>query len=218
MITMQKSISITITTLLLCAGFTFGQTASPLTYSVDNTVKSDKKIQFSANAPSGAWNFIWDFNNGQHTSTAKNPIVSNNEIGNSAFEVKLTYSLNGERVSTSANIDIEKVSKTILHPNKADVIEVRAELLDFADLPNVFTPNGDSSNDFYIVEVTEPTEISFKVFSRSGMLVYEKVAGLIHWDGKNYYGQDLPDGIYYYVIKDTEGLYNPATGFFYIYR
>jgi hypothetical protein len=50
------------------------------------------------------------------------------------------------------------------------------------------------------------------------MLVYEKEAALIHWDGKNYYGQDLPDGIYYYVIKDTENLFNPATGFFYIYR
>ncbi|GEM_PF-4708572 len=216
---MQKTISSTITLFLLSIGLTIGQTVTPLTYKVDKLEKGTKSIHFSANAPNGSSNFYWDFNKGMFTSTDKDPIILTSLIGDAAFDVTLTYTLDDKMVSTSARVDIESVSETVVHPNKSEVIELRADKLDFSALPNVFTPNGDGDNDFFILDITpQPTQISFKVFSRSGMLVYEKEAALIHWDGKNYYGQDLPDGIYYYVIKDTEKLFNPATGFLYIYR
>jgi len=216
---MQKTISSTIALFLFSLGLTFAQTAIPFTYRADKLEKETKSIHFSSNAPNDSYNFYWDFNKGTHTSTDKNPIILTSLIGDVAFDVTLTYTLDNETLSTNAEVDIESVGETVLHPNKTEVIELRADKLDFLNIPNVFTPNGDSVNDFFIVdEVTESTQISLKVFSRSGLLVYEKVAALIHWDGKNYYGQDLPDGIYFYVIKDTENLYNPATGFFYIYR
>lgn len=215
---MQKTISFTIALFLFSLGLTFAQTAIPFTYRTDKLGKETKSIHFSANAPNGSSNFFWDFNKGMLTSTEESPTILSNLIGDEAFDVTLTYTLDNETLSTSAEVDIESVGETVLHPNKSEIIELRADKLDFLNIPNVFTPNGDGDNDFFKVEITVPTQISLKVFSRSGMLVYEKVAALIHWDGKNYYGQDLPDGIYYYVIKDTENLYNPATGFFYIYR
>ncbi|HCX99320.1 MAG TPA: hypothetical protein DG754_04190 [Bacteroidales bacterium] len=215
---MQKTIISTIALFLFSLGLTFAQTAIPFTYRADKLGKETKSIHFSANAPNGSSNFYWDFNKGMLTSTEESPTILSNLIGGVAFDVTLTYTLDNETLSTNAEVDIESVGETVLHPNKSEVIELRADKLDFLNIPNVFTPNGDGDNDFFKVEVTVPTQISLKVFSRSGMLVYEKVAALIHWDGKNYYGQDLPDGIYYYVIKDTKNLYNPATGFFYIYR
>jgi gliding motility-associated-like protein len=95
-----------------------------------------------------------------------------------------------------------------------------ADLIDFDNVPNIFTPNGDGVNDFYEVTSSGTSKLSFKVFSRSGGVVYEKDANIIKWDGKNYYGQDLPDGIYYFILEDISETkqYNTAKGFFYIYR
>lgn len=94
-----------------------------------------------------------------------------------------------------------------------------ADKIDFNPLPNVFSPNNDGVNDFYEVIASGTTKLSFKVFARSGALVYQHEANIIKWDGKNDYNNDVPDGIYYYILEDIgEKRYNPAKGFFYILR
>ncbi len=90
--------------------------------------------------------------------------------------------------------------------------------LDFVNLPEYITPNGDSVNDYFEVTATGTTSLSFMVFSRSGSVVYQQEANIIKWDGTNYYGKELPEGIYYFTIEDKGNLYNPAKGFFYIFR
>lgn len=94
-----------------------------------------------------------------------------------------------------------------------------SDLINFENVPNVFTP-GALTNNHFTVESGGVNELSFRVFSRSGSLVYQHNGNVIKWDGKNFYGQDLPEGIYYYVIEDVSEVkkYNPAKGFFYIYR
>jgi gliding motility-associated-like protein len=91
--------------------------------------------------------------------------------------------------------------------------------VDFENIPNVFTPGG-ANNNYFKVETAGTNKLSFKVFSRTGALVYEYEGNIIKWDGNNYYGNELPQGIYYYILEDisTEKRYNPAKGFFYIYR
>ena len=94
-----------------------------------------------------------------------------------------------------------------------------ADKINFNPLPNVFSPNNDGVNDFYEVIASGTTKLSFKVFARSGALVYQHEANIIKWDGKNDYNKDVPDGIYYYILEDIgEKRYNPAKGFFYILR
>lgn len=97
---------------------------------------------------------------------------------------------------------------------------IGADLIDFDNVPNVFTPNADGVNDFFEVISSGTSRLRFKVLTRSGAVIYEKEANVIKWDGKNYYGNDLPDGIYYYIIEDISEtkVYNTAKGFFYIYR
>lgn len=215
---MQKTIYASLAIALFSLSVAFAQTATPFTYQVEKRADGTKQVQFSANAPDGSHSFNWTFNNGQITSSQMNPQVDQNSFDTHMVEVELTYSYQGEELHTRAKIDTESISQTLLHPNKTEVIEMRSDKLDFPQIPNVFTPNGDSVNDYFEVKVSESTQLVLKVFSRIGMLVYEKEASFIHWDGKNYYGQDLPDGIYYYVLRDTENLYNPTTGFLYIYR
>jgi gliding motility-associated-like protein len=66
-------------------------------------------------------------------------------------------------------------------------------------VPNIITPNGDKKNDTFVPKVT-CLPLSFKLFSRWGNLVHEE---------KNYSndfnGEKLGAGIYYYLLKDSEG-------------
>jgi gliding motility-associated-like protein len=67
---------------------------------------------------------------------------------------------------------------------------------------NAFTPNGDGTNDKWIVTTgaacTE--QIMVKVFNRYGSEVYSNDNYKNDWDGQ-YKGKPVPDGTYYYVIN-----------------
>lgn len=85
-------------------------------------------------------------------------------------------------------------------------------------VPNVFTPNGDGVFDFFEVTTTGTSMLVFKVFTRTGALVYQTKTSFIRWDGKNENGKELPEGIYYYIIEDIYKNYENAKGFLYIFR
>lgn len=86
-----------------------------------------------------------------------------------------------------------------------------------ANIPNVFTPNGDGSNDFFDVHSSGTARFVLRILSRSGALIHQTESNYIHWDGKNSQGKVLPEGIYYYIIEDLTNQYESATGFVYIY-
>ncbi len=70
-------------------------------------------------------------------------------------------------------------------------------------IPNVFTPNGDNSNDRFVLGLKPSTNIeleSFQVFDRWGNIVFESNDQQVEWDGK-YNGKMLQPGIYVYQIK-----------------
>ena len=73
------------------------------------------------------------------------------------------------------------------------------------DVPNVFTPNGDGFNDYFEVTTDGTTVYEFSVFTRTGTRIYYSFSPRIFWDGKSNGGQDLKEGVYYYVIEETEG-------------
>ncbi len=72
-------------------------------------------------------------------------------------------------------------------------------LSDEAQMPNVFTPNGDEVNDtFYPANATGLEILEFKIFDRWGEVVHEDITS--PWDG-NFGGKDLPSDIYLWVLK-----------------
>jgi gliding motility-associated-like protein len=83
------------------------------------------------------------------------------------------------------------------------------------DLPNAFTPNGDGKNDVLkLITNAGVTELrSFKIFSRSGNLVFESRDVSRGWDGR-YNGNLLPIDIYYWtaVYVDRNNVTNSKTG------
>ena len=82
------------------------------------------------------------------------------------------------------------------------------------DINNVFTPNGDQyNNEFYFGEHSM-VDIDVQVFNRWGQLVYSWSGENKSWDGKGADGQDLPEAVYFYVLKaeGTDGYYYDKKG------
>jgi gliding motility-associated-like protein len=75
---------------------------------------------------------------------------------------------------------------------------VRIEGADTLIFPNVFTPNGDSTNDFFKPLALGISEFGMQVYNRWGGLVFESNTLEKTWDG-NYNGEPCPIGVYFYI-------------------
>jgi gliding motility-associated-like protein len=73
-------------------------------------------------------------------------------------------------------------------------------------LPNVFTPNGDGINDFFMPFQYDFVEsISMHIYNRWGRLVFKTTNPDILWDGTNQFTKQVcVDGVYYYVCDVKE--------------
>lgn len=67
-------------------------------------------------------------------------------------------------------------------------------------IPNVFTPNGDRSNDFFTIKGANIVNFECLVYNRWGKLVFSSTDLKLSWDGK--INSALADeGTYYYIVK-----------------
>jgi len=89
------------------------------------------------------------------------------------------------------------------------------------NVPNVFTPNGDGSNDIWTIYVPGAESVRVRIYNRWGQLIYEFTDVMTGWDGTVMQtGKPASDGVYYY-IADVEvpsmGITN-HTGFVHLIR
>jgi len=97
-------------------------------------------------------------------------------------------------------------------------------------IPNVFTPDGDGYNDWFMIESKSLRFVSMEVFSRSGLKVYgfsgtdERLKEWTGWDGNvNNSSIKASPGVYFYIIRaygwdDIEYDSKEYRGFVYLYR
>jgi gliding motility-associated-like protein len=70
-------------------------------------------------------------------------------------------------------------------------------------IPNVITPNNDSTNDTFDLSALDVDRI--EIYSRWGRLVYEQNNYEKEWYGQNMHGKELPDSTYYYILYLRSG-------------
>lgn len=100
----------------------------------------------------------------------------------------------------------------------ADTVVKTINISEKLYVPNVFTPNEDGINDLLIIHGDGNSTYNIQIFSRTGLKVFEKKAKVLVWDGRMFSGEDVRDGIFYYVITSVDGPSVKQSGFFYIYR
>lgn len=69
-------------------------------------------------------------------------------------------------------------------------------LKDSITIPNVFTPNGDSFNDYFAIAGSDLNHFSIHIYNRYGTQVYETTEPLFNWNGG-----DLATGVYFWRIN-----------------
>ncbi len=67
-------------------------------------------------------------------------------------------------------------------------------------IPNVFTPNGDKSNDYFMIKGSNIITFECLIYNRWGKLVFSSTDLKLSWDGK-INGNPADEGTYFYVIK-----------------
>jgi gliding motility-associated-like protein len=90
--------------------------------------------------------------------------------------------------------------------------DIMVKILKHAEIPNVFTPNGDGVNDRWQIKyLSDYPDCIVDIFDRYGQLVYQSVGYPNAWDG-TCKGRPLPAATYYYVI-DLKNSLKPVSGF-----
>jgi len=131
-----------------------------------------------------AWN--WDFGDG-NSSTQQNP---NHTFAGGTYTVTLT-------VTNSAGC--------------TDTVTGFVTIIEGIIIPNVFTPNGDGTNDEFYIANSGLKEYSIEIFDRWGVKIFESTAPEIHWDGRTTSGQLCTDGTYYFILKAVSNLKDYST-------
>jgi len=131
------------------------------------------------NTSTGGTTFSWNFGDG-NTSTAQNPSNTYNSPG--------TYTVMLIAYNTPSCSDTAYV--TVIIEEKVTVIA-----------PNIFTPNGDGSNDVFSLTLQGAKSAQVIIFNRWGAEIasFDPLTG--NWDGRANSGSMVDDGTYYFTIS-----------------
>lgn len=139
------------------------------------------RIPATANAGAGA-QYSWEPATGLDNPTVLNPVFMGSSETPTPYRLTVTTAAGCIAFS---DITIKVLKKLIV--------------------VNAFTPNGDGTNDTWIIKYldTYPGN-TVNIYNRQGQKVYSSVGYAIPWDGRSN-GNILPTGTYYYIINPKNG-------------
>jgi gliding motility-associated-like protein len=156
-------------------------------------------VNFTNTSSASASTWFWDFGDGS-TGTSQNP--------------SHTYTATGTYNATLTATDSHGCTSTY-----SIVITVN-DLPSWILVPNVFTPNGDGTNDLFLIKGQGITEFNVKIYDRWGVELAEITNPKEGWDARTKAGVQASDGTYYYLLKakgDDSRTYD-LKGFFTLVR
>jgi gliding motility-associated-like protein len=133
----------------------------------------------------GALTYVWSPGESLSDSTISNPIAS--PLATILYTV----------VGTDINGCLGEGNALVTVDTQGGKLPVTA--------PKLFSPNGDSIDDVWVIENVENfPQCQLVIFARSGLSVFEAQPYNNDWNGV-YNGEELPEGAYYYVISCPDG-------------
>lgn len=100
-------------------------------------------------------------------------------------------------------------------------VSQKVAVIEGISVQNVFTPNGDGNNDYFIITSNGGFPLNVRIFTRTGSLVFELEGTTVVWDGTTASGLKLHEGIYFYTIEALQGDPNKRyskAGVLYLYK
>ena len=125
-------------------------------------------------------NFLWIFDD---ENTANTINASNTFAEGGDYNVALIIT-----ETTSGCIDTAFIN--VFYENSSELI-----------VPNIFTPNGDGTNDLFIMTATGIKTFNAVIYNRWGIKIVEWNSILSGWDGRFITGNEASEGTYFYMIK-----------------
>jgi len=117
--------------------------------------------------------------------------------------------LSSDTAATPLCMPEQDISYTVQVTNAAGctaATNIRVRVLLKIHIPNVFTPNGDGTNDTWNLKGLESYPgATVLIFNRYGQQVFESRGYARPWDG-TYRNQPLPSGTFYYLIQPGHGV------------
>lgn len=162
-------------------------------FNIDTTAQQSSRI-FSISESETALKYDWEFGDGATQATDEKTATH-------------TYSAPGSYVVLLTSTDNAGCTDTISHSTKINST---------TKVPNVFTPNGDGQNDFFMITADEGSTLKLEIFNRWGYKIFSRSGSEnIVWDGYNPQGTLVSPGTYFYVITVEEGStsYDPLNGY-----
>jgi gliding motility-associated-like protein len=135
------------------------------------------EINFYNNSE-GATFFEWSFDNGDYS-----------------FEENPMYSFNNPQ---SYNVALTATNNFGCSSEMIKTVHIDKEYTFF--VPDAFTPDGDGLNDVFVAQGNRISSFEMQVFDRWGGVIFESTSINLGWDGTDFSGTPIDNGIYLYHI------------------
>jgi gliding motility-associated-like protein len=157
-------------------------------------------------------NYVWDFGDGSPQETTTD---ASHSFGQTSTVMMIASDASGCADTAYAQIDVVPCGCTDPQAINYNPLAIQDDgsciyPIPEVDAPNVFTPDGDNTNDLFFLDTKFTESITLVITNRWGNVMYEGTGPNPAWDGKNQSGQDAEEGVYFYkytavgVIEDSE--------------
>jgi len=158
-------------------------------------------------------NYYWDFGNGQ-TATVGNSGSQTQTYTANATVMLIAYADPNCSDTAYANISISTcgcTDPTALNYDPTAAVDDGSCYFPEPEViaPNVFTPNNDGSNSFFVLTTNNVVQLELTILSRWGNVMYVAdeditlTGSFVGWNGKTANGIDAEEGTYFYTYTAT---------------
>lgn len=130
-------------------------------------------------------------------------------------DIETLYSPQTEKEINNIQAENKEENKLVTDPRQEitnnNKEEEKQSNFSVGTLPNVFTPNKDNKNDFFLISISGIEDFSLTVLDQENKIVYTTTDPNFSWDGRDLQGNLVPRGsyVYFFTGKDSKG--NPIS-------